>query len=244
MIFLEETCYEINSTMKLFSNPSQTYTRLVDRARGRMLVEGYEKHHVIPKCMGGTDDPENIVKLTLREHFICHKLLIRMTEGDVRRKLEHAFSYMVLTKNTIRPTHRVTSHDYELARKYAAKSRPKSWGENISKAKLGKKLSPEAVAKMRATLTGRALSSSHKTKIGLGSRGRKHAQSAIDKMREAKGKAFTVVLPSGDSQTIRNLKSWAIENNFNYHTLINNSKLPNPIRWGVLKGYKVSTSTS
>jgi hypothetical protein len=36
----------------------------------------YENHHILPKCLGGSNDKENKVLLTAREHFICHKLLI------------------------------------------------------------------------------------------------------------------------------------------------------------------------
>jgi hypothetical protein len=37
-----------------------------------------ERHHVLPKCMGGTDEKCNIVMLTAKEHFISHKILARM----------------------------------------------------------------------------------------------------------------------------------------------------------------------
>ena len=37
-----------------------------------------EIHHIIPKCMGGTDDKSNLVKLTAREHYIAHKLLTKI----------------------------------------------------------------------------------------------------------------------------------------------------------------------
>lgn len=30
------------------------------------------KHHIIPKYMGGTDDPSNIIELTIEEHAIAH----------------------------------------------------------------------------------------------------------------------------------------------------------------------------
>jgi len=36
----------------------------------------YENHHIIPKCLGGSDKSENLVLLTAREHFIAHKLLV------------------------------------------------------------------------------------------------------------------------------------------------------------------------
>jgi hypothetical protein len=33
------------------------------------------KHHIIPKHMGGTDDPENLVELTIEEHAEAHRKL-------------------------------------------------------------------------------------------------------------------------------------------------------------------------
>ena len=52
------------------------YDRLIDRARNRVLGTYKENHHIIPKCMGGTNDSWNLVKLTAKEHFICHLLLL------------------------------------------------------------------------------------------------------------------------------------------------------------------------
>lgn len=54
------------------------YNQLVSK-RQSILVEGYtEKHHIIPRCMGGTDKPKNLVKLTAREHFVAHQLLAKI----------------------------------------------------------------------------------------------------------------------------------------------------------------------
>ena len=33
------------------------------------------KHHIIPRHAGGTDDPLNLVELTVEEHALAHKLL-------------------------------------------------------------------------------------------------------------------------------------------------------------------------
>ena len=33
------------------------------------------KHHIIPKHAGGTDDPSNLVLLTVEDHAIAHKVL-------------------------------------------------------------------------------------------------------------------------------------------------------------------------
>lgn len=52
------------------------YNQLIERAKQRKSVDGYtEIHHIIPRSEGGTDESDNLVKLTGREHFIAHKLL-------------------------------------------------------------------------------------------------------------------------------------------------------------------------
>ncbi len=54
------------------------YMILIERARERS-VDGYtESHHVVPRCMGGTDDPQNLVRLTPDEHYTAHLLLMKM----------------------------------------------------------------------------------------------------------------------------------------------------------------------
>jgi len=54
------------------------YDLLISRGKNRML-EGYvEKHHIIPRCMGGTDATENLVQLTPEEHYLAHQLLVKM----------------------------------------------------------------------------------------------------------------------------------------------------------------------
>ena len=59
-------------------NYEKIYNQIIDRAKIRVL-EGYKEiHHIIPRCVGGTNDKDNLVTLTAREHFICHWLLVRM----------------------------------------------------------------------------------------------------------------------------------------------------------------------
>ena len=35
----------------------------------------YHKHHIVPKHMGGTDDPSNIIELTVEKHAEAHRKL-------------------------------------------------------------------------------------------------------------------------------------------------------------------------
>lgn len=59
-------------------NYSEHYNKLIEKAKQRTLVEYKEVHHIIPRCMGGSDDKDNLVELTAREHFIAHLLLLKI----------------------------------------------------------------------------------------------------------------------------------------------------------------------
>lgn len=59
-------------------NYKKHYELLINRGKNRMLSGYVERHHIIPKCMGGTDDYENLVQLTPEEHYLAHQLLIKM----------------------------------------------------------------------------------------------------------------------------------------------------------------------
>jgi leucyl aminopeptidase (aminopeptidase T) len=56
------------------------YTKLVQRALTREIEENkyYERHHIVPRCWGGSNKSENLVHLTAREHYLAHWLLHRM----------------------------------------------------------------------------------------------------------------------------------------------------------------------
>lgn len=64
---------------------AEHYDRLIQRARTRPPIEGYfELHHVIPKCLGGSDEESNLVGLTAQEHFVAHQLLVKMYPANNR----------------------------------------------------------------------------------------------------------------------------------------------------------------
>jgi hypothetical protein len=68
------------------------YNNLIDRAKNR-IINGYkERHHIIPRCLGGSDDPLNLVDLTAEEHFVAHQLLVRIYPSN--KKLVTALAKM------------------------------------------------------------------------------------------------------------------------------------------------------
>lgn len=59
-------------------NYSLIYDSLMDRAESRSISSYTESHHIIPKCMGGSDDLSNLVDLTPEEHYLAHQLLCKI----------------------------------------------------------------------------------------------------------------------------------------------------------------------
>lgn len=63
-------------------NYQKIYDEIINNAnklnRKKSKEQYFESHHIIPKCMGGTNSKSNLVLLTAREHFLCHKLLHRI----------------------------------------------------------------------------------------------------------------------------------------------------------------------
>jgi hypothetical protein len=65
------------------------YCNIILKALERDKPISYlEKHHILPKSfkLGGERDKENMVNLTLKEHFICHLLLTKMLTDEKSRK--------------------------------------------------------------------------------------------------------------------------------------------------------------
>lgn len=77
-------------------------------------IQYCESHHIIPKSIGGDDTKQNLVNLTPREHYIAHKLLTKMTEGEAKRKMWWAFHMLIHSKNS---EFKINSYNYELFRK-------------------------------------------------------------------------------------------------------------------------------
>lgn len=75
-------------------NYQRIYDSIISRAKERKLDELVycERHHIIPKCIGGTNDEDNLVELTPEEHYVCHQLLVKMYPGN--KKLKQAVLMM------------------------------------------------------------------------------------------------------------------------------------------------------
>ena len=88
-------------SMFLDNKYTSIYYNIISRAQERNhnkeKFDGYQTHHILPRCFGGTDDIDNLVVLSYKEHRVCHRLLINMTTGDAKYRMMYA--YKLFNKN-------------------------------------------------------------------------------------------------------------------------------------------------
>lgn len=78
--------------MQLTNKYQCWYYNIIQQAQSRTVdPEIIEKHHIIPKSLGGSNHDSNLVSLTPREHYICHLLLTKMYTGKEKQKMVYAF---------------------------------------------------------------------------------------------------------------------------------------------------------
>ncbi len=168
------------------------YNLLIERAKNRTL-EGYsEKHHIIPKCMGGSNSKDNIVKLTAEEHYVAHQLLVKiypdhhgllwsanaMSMSNNKQKRNNNKSYAWLRKRFSKMI-----SETNIGKKHTPESI-----EKMSKSKLGKKTGPrsqDTKNKMSAASSGVPKSEAHKlalSKAKIGKKRQPHSEETRFKM--------------------------------------------------------------
>ncbi len=97
--------------------------KLLDRSKHNGAY--YEKHHIIPKSLGGSNSANNLVLLTAREHYIAHLLLYyhyKTIGGDDFRKMSFALVSMASTNKNLN-RNILNSRQYALIKEAARDSR-------------------------------------------------------------------------------------------------------------------------
>jgi len=148
----------------------------------------YEKHHIIPKCIKGTDDKDNLVLLTAREHYVCHKLLTHIY-SNVRGLWLTLKRFKHSKKHTL---YIVTSRDYvnikEALSLIPAKSHYQIWLEKYGKEEADKRYKSQN-EKIKKTMTGVIYSKERREKSAKGHMGIEMSKgSSIKKSKSMTGK--------------------------------------------------------
>lgn len=167
----------------------------------------YEEHHIIMKSMGGTDEKDNKILLTAKEHYIAHYLLWKIHKNY---KTALAFLYMCndgnktnikissRTYNNIREEcSKISSNilknmweDPEMRKKLSIANSIKNKGrkhtdesrKNMSDAHKGVKQSKETIDKRVLKLKGQKRTQEIRDKLSLNNKGRKMSDVAKKKM--------------------------------------------------------------
>lgn len=107
------------------------YDNICNRAaiRGLTREQGYEIHHRVPKSLGGSNDSINLVKVTYREHFILHRILVRISE-DMTTKFKMATALQWLVKHN-KGKRIINSNQFAKARSTFIKTRKEFLAEII-----------------------------------------------------------------------------------------------------------------
>lgn len=173
----------------------QWYQNLVIKAKTRKKdnTTYYEKHHIIPKCLGGKNTSDNLVSLTLREHYLAHLLLSKIYDGEAGRKMHYAMWIMLLQEK------KRGSKIFEIYRtKYIETSLKtqnitEEFRQKVSKALTGKKktITDKVLAKHERMkqdmfgsgnpMYGRKHSEETKAKISAKAKGKKQSKETVEK---------------------------------------------------------------
>ena len=125
----------------------------------RKIKQAYsyiEKHHIIPKSMGGSNTKDNLVFLTAADHFRCHQLLVLMTTGNNHGKMWSGLWRMMNKQSRNQNRDYIfTPQDYQEAKIKAATSHSNRFsGENNPY--YGKKHTSEILTKMSEKKKGKS----------------------------------------------------------------------------------------
>lgn len=201
-------------------NYQKIYNQIIDRAKDRELNCYKENHHIIPRCMGGTNLKDNLVALTAREHFISHWLLTRIYPEN--KKLVRAFWGMCNQKNKGRD-YRVSSKAYEESKiafskiqsvKMLGSNNPQynkiPWNKGIPASESSNKKRSQALSGENHFMFGK-----HHTEDTIQKLKRPKTQEHIEAMkgpRKPYGPQVKVICPYCNKQGGNSMRRWHFEN--------------------------------
>jgi excinuclease UvrABC ATPase subunit len=174
---------------------SHWYYQIINRAQSRRLPNDcyIETHHIIPKCLGGNDNKDNLVELTAREHFIVHWLLSKMfVETQQKYQMWNAFSCMLYRERPGQHRYKVSSRIFESIKtagskikseQFSGKNNPMYGKRGELSPYYGKKKSADHLAKLSKSHKGVVRTLESRAKQSASMSGRTQTQEHIEKRK-------------------------------------------------------------
>ena len=157
------------------------YFSIISNAQHRDISGYTEKHHIIPKSLGGSNKQENLVKLTAREHFICHWLLTKMIKGELLIKMKRALWRMLVRGRNFQERYIPNSRTYETLRLQFGSLRKGV----VTSSEVKEKISIANKGKLPWN-KGIARSSQDKLKISVSKKGKSNGHIGMKRTKETK----------------------------------------------------------
>lgn len=180
--------------MFLDNTSTKRYFRLINYRKENVVLDSFEKHHIVPRSLGGDNTKNNIVRLTVREHFIAHLLLRRMCVSKehsqkmnyalhmfcANRKTKLTSRQFAAGRNALRTANSLRTLSAETRKKISDKAKARGgWAvatEAAKKANRGRVHTEKARTNMSNAHKGKTLSIEHRLAIGASSKGRKFSE--------------------------------------------------------------------
>ena len=97
---------------------TKKYFDIIEKRKNKDRIGYMEKHHIIPKSLGGSNNKDNLVWLSAKDHYICHQLLVKMTDGvDNMKMWSGLWRMMNKQSHNQKRDFNIVAEDYEFARK-------------------------------------------------------------------------------------------------------------------------------
>lgn len=162
------------------------------------------KHHIIPRHAGGTDNPSNLIELTIEEHAEAHRILYEKYGRDGDKFAWLGLSGQIGKDEILR----------QIAMSQKGIKKPEGFGEKISSFRKNFKYSEESKKKMSDAKKGKILTDEHKEKISNGLIGKKNTDYQKQRVAEIRRKKYLLTNPAGESFEVLNLTKFCRENGF------------------------------
>jgi len=169
-------------------------------------------HHIIPKCLGGTNEKENLARLTAREHFICHLLLTKMVEGESKRKMVYACKRM-MTSSKHHERYFINSTRYaqlklHLNLQLKGRTFTSETRQKMSLAKKGKPKPDDIATRLKIARKGKQNSQDHKDKCSASLKGREFSNEWKSNLSKAHANRYITCPHCGKVGHQLNMKRW------------------------------------
>jgi hypothetical protein len=193
----------------------ERYNKIIEHYKINLPNEKFcEKHHILPKCLGGNDSRDNLILLPARAHIIVHYILHKAYPNN--HHLAHAFAMMCINNKS--QDRKFSSKIYEsskLARSNALKNipRPEWVKEKLRKPKANKEKyfgNTNAKGNKGKQLPIRSKDHTSNLKLAL--------QPYYEKVKQ-QTKAFEEQIRNEYCSSGLSRKEFAIKKNMNYTTL-------------------------